>query len=32
MQAELGCFTCITGQAAPDHDYEIEVTEDGRAS
>jgi hypothetical protein len=31
-QTELGCFTCITGQAAPDQDYEIEITEDGRAS
>jgi hypothetical protein len=30
--AGLGCFTCITGQAAPDQDYEIEVVEDGRVS
>ncbi|MGH8702171.1 MAG: hypothetical protein ACREVR_13510 [Burkholderiales bacterium] len=21
----LACFTCITGEAMPDHDYEIEV-------
>jgi hypothetical protein len=31
-QAGLGCFTCITGQAFPDQDYEIEVAEDGGVS
>lgn len=25
----LGCFACITGQAAPDPDYEIDVGDDG---
>jgi hypothetical protein len=24
-QAGLACFTCITGEAAPDNDYEIAV-------
>ena len=24
-QSGLGCFTCITGEALPDDDYEIEV-------
>jgi hypothetical protein len=28
----LGCFTCITGQAAPEGDYEIEVSEDDAGS
>jgi len=27
-QAGLGCFTCITGQPNPAHDYEIEVDDD----
>lgn len=27
-QMGLGCFTCITGQAAPEEDYEIEVSEE----
>ncbi len=27
-QAGLGCFTCITGQPNPAHDYEIEVDAD----
>ena len=30
-QAGSACFTCITGQAAPDRDYEIDVAEDGSA-
>lgn len=25
-EAGLACFTCITGQAAPDNDYEITVS------
>lgn len=25
-EAGLACFTCITGQAVPDNDYEIEVS------
>lgn len=28
-EAGLSCFTCITGDAVPDNDYEIEVTESG---
>jgi hypothetical protein len=24
-EAGLACFTCITGEATPDHDYEISV-------
>jgi hypothetical protein len=24
-EAGLACFTCITGEATPDHDYEIAV-------
>jgi hypothetical protein len=27
-QAGLGCFTCITRQPNPAHDYEIEVDDD----
>ena len=27
-EAGLSCFTCITGEAQPDSDYEIDVTED----
>jgi len=30
-QAGLGCFSCITGQAAPDQDYEIAVAEESAA-
>ena len=30
--AGLDCFTCISGQAAPDQDYEIAVAEDGVVS
>jgi hypothetical protein len=26
-EAGLACFTCITGEATPDHDYEIAVSE-----
>ena len=25
-EAGYGCFTCITGDSAPDNDYEIEVS------
>jgi hypothetical protein len=31
-QAGLGCFACITGQANPAHDYEINVAEDDTAN
>jgi hypothetical protein len=27
-QTGLGCFACITGQVAPDHDYEIVVADE----
>jgi hypothetical protein len=27
-QAGLGCFACITGQAVPDHDYEIALADE----
>ena len=27
-QAGLGCFRCITGQPGPDHDYEINVSDE----
>lgn len=32
--AEIGlsCFTCITGEARPDHDYEIDVAEIAHAA
>ena len=26
-EAGLSCFTCITGEAVPDNDYEIDLTE-----
>jgi hypothetical protein len=28
----LGCFRCITGQTAPDHDYEINVHDEDTAN
>ncbi len=30
-QAGLGCFTCITGRAFPDHDYEIDIADESIA-
>ena len=31
-RAGLGCFTCITGEAMPDQDYEIAVADYGGVS
>jgi len=31
-EAGLACFTCITGEAAPDNDYEIEINADSSAT
>lgn len=28
-QAGLACFTCITGEGVPDHDYEIDLAHGG---
>lgn len=28
-QVGLACFACITGERAPDHDYEIDLVHDG---
>lgn len=30
-QTGLGCFACITGLTAPDHDYEIDVADEDTA-
>ena len=30
-QVGLGCFACITGQPEPDHDYEINVSDEDTA-
>lgn len=31
-EAGLSCFTCITGESAPDNDYEIDVSETANAA
>ena len=30
-QAGMGCFTCITGEAAPDYDYEVVTDTDNNS-
>ncbi len=30
-ESGLACFTCITGESAPDQDFEIDVTETNNA-
>jgi len=31
-EAGLACFTCITGEAAPDNDYEIDIARSNTAA